>query len=211
MIDTKEQRAEFAGLLYGLADVYNRPLGEQGVLLYWAALQPYPFEDIRKAAERHINDGERGRFMPLVSDFTRYLSGEVSQRAEQAWRKVHDAVRHYGTGRSVCFDDKAIHAALKDIGGFKRLCVEKSETMPFRQREFVAAYSHYEGQENYPYPAMFVGEGYKPELVLVGDRQKAIAVNKQARALANQSAAEDFPTEVTQLVGNVLASMQEKS
>lgn len=80
-------------------------------------------QQVVEAVQDHMADPDRGRFAPKPADVLAAMrGGNPDERAAVAWSAVMDAVRRYGAGRSVVFDDPATMAAVARMGGWVELC-----------------------------------------------------------------------------------------
>lgn len=68
--------AGFTDLMVGLCDVYGKePPRGMAMDIYFSALRDYPLEQVRIAANKHVQDPKAGQFFPKPADFIRHLSG----------------------------------------------------------------------------------------------------------------------------------------
>ena len=61
---TTERRLQIATAITTISEVYERELSPAAVAIYVTTLQPFEPQLIIKALQRHVEDPERGRFMP---------------------------------------------------------------------------------------------------------------------------------------------------
>lgn len=188
---TYEDKARFAALMAGVAEVYTKKMTTQLLGIYWRALEHFDYYDIETACNVHVakNTSQQGGFMPKPSDITRYIEGDNEIRALQALSKVESAMRHLGSYSSVAFDDPIIHAVLDDMGGWVRYCGCKENEIPFQANQFIKRYQGYLYRKLDRYPRYLIGiversyelHGfqYKQLPALVGDKAKAEAVIKK--------------------------------
>lgn len=180
-------RPRFAALMSRVSDVYNKPITEAGLSLWWGLLEARDFTDIETAFRLHMLDPERGRFIPMPADIVRLLDGTGGSRAQLAWSAVRDAIRSVGPYRSVVFDEPITHAVIEDMGGWIRLCEMETEEAPFRGKEFVDRFQAYAVRGGAPrHAGVLSGEHdmanrlrfseYVRAPVLIGDPQRALAV-----------------------------------
>ena len=102
--------------------------------LYWQALSEYDIDEIQAAAAAHINEPDRGRFMPKIADFVQANAGSTDEAAALAW----DSARH---GRYV---DDAASSAIASMGGWSQAIGRQQEDqLPFIAREFQLRYKAY--------------------------------------------------------------------
>lgn len=77
--------ADFRDLLETTLTMYGRECPVTAQRLWWAAMAPYAFDDVRRAFSAHLT-GKRGQFAPLPADILqnlRSVSGHLS--TEEAW------------------------------------------------------------------------------------------------------------------------------
>lgn len=77
--------ADFRDLLETTLTMYGRECPVTAQRLWWAAMAPYAFDDVRRAFSAHLT-GKRGQFAPLPADILqnlRAVSGHLS--TEEAW------------------------------------------------------------------------------------------------------------------------------
>lgn len=141
MLDT--DRVEFAKILAATAEVYNSPISEAATLLYWNVLKVYEMEAVNNAFGKHLNDPDEGSFMPKPANIVKWIEGGGNDRSSLAWAKVLNAISDHGHVHSVRFDDRLIHKAIEDMGGWPLLCSYDYETMEFKRNEFVRLYNAY--------------------------------------------------------------------
>lgn len=63
-----------------------------------------------------------------------------SREATEAYLHAKKAVKEFGIGWQMRFKDKAIEAAIREIGGWRKFCDWPSHESAVRQREFEKAY-----------------------------------------------------------------------
>lgn len=176
---TEADRPRFAGLLVRLCDYYRTELSAMVIGMYWTALERFPMDAIEHAAELHVQSPDRGQWLPKAADLIALLQGNTSQRAALAWTAVREAVRSVGPYRSVVFDDPLTQAIVHEMGGWGALNEMQSRDVPFRQKEFVERYTAWMEKRQLPdYPAVLGGMHAGPP-VLLGDSQRALAVQRR--------------------------------
>lgn len=178
----------FVQLLAAEAEIRAaKPLSEGALLLWWQRLQRFDLAQVRRALERHSEDGDRGRFMPQPSDLIRFLEGTATERAALAWGKAIDAASRVGAYSDVVFDDAAIHAAIEDLGGWPKFCRGDVKDLSYLQHRFTQSYTAYAARDAFDHPRRLMGDrspddAYTkrglplPKPVVIGDVEKARAV-----------------------------------
>jgi hypothetical protein len=179
-----DDKREFARLLQGVqTEVYQRPeLTAAALGVWWAALSHIEMDVFRSALSAHVRTS---KFPPTPADIVALVDGTSDDKAMAAWFKVRNAIGRAGQYNSVAFDDGCIHRAITDIGGWVRLCQTPEDELPFRQKDFIAAYK-IAAQRGGGYPPRLAGvfeidnaaRGHKrePDTILIGDAATAMLV-----------------------------------
>lgn len=112
---------QFRNLMVGLAATFDREADHGFMLGYEIALDDLPIADITRGVARAIREC---RFMPTGAEL-RQLAGVVSveSRAALAWDCLKRSVALHGEYASVDFDDPAINATVRNMGGWGRICM----------------------------------------------------------------------------------------
>ncbi|WP_425154733.1 hypothetical protein [Candidatus Palauibacter sp.] len=86
---TGTDRPAFHAALVAVAELYGRTLSSVAQRMYWQALRRYRLADVEAAFGRHVEDPERGRFMPLPADVVAALGAAVGAPGpEEAWARA---------------------------------------------------------------------------------------------------------------------------
>lgn len=185
---TDEDRKAFAEMIGGVYELYNRPLSEAILAMWWESMIRFDLASIREALGRHAMNPDAGMFIPKPADVVRELGGTSSDASTLAWSKVVNALKDYGTHESVAFDDPIVNRVLKDLGGWYWLGTQEEREMPFIEKRFRDAYrawrqrglagtepvSHLPGLFELKNAHAFPGSVSPPKLV--GDRRAARAL-----------------------------------
>lgn len=135
-------REGFVKTLLGLAEAFGRELSSPTIGVYYAALRDLPPEEWTRAVERCATTCTR---MPAPAEL-RALAGEhtAQERAITAWTEATRAARSVGSYRSVTFEDVAINAAIRSLGGWVAFCAADAEEVErFWRPRFVEAHKAY--------------------------------------------------------------------
>lgn len=180
-----DEAPAFKQLMQGVHDFYNRDLSEFALSVWWGAMKPYEFAEVKHALNRHLVDPDAGVYMPKPADVVRVLDGNRSDTAAMAWAKFMRALTGAWASESLLFDDPAIHAVIRDMGGWPKVATITNDELPFRQREFEAKYRAYRNRGTFDYPAVLAGtadannvpKGYAPTPPkLIGEPSKCLQV-----------------------------------
>jgi hypothetical protein len=126
-----------------LAEAFGQKVTPIRLMAYEAGLSDVPLSALNAAVVRAIRES---RFMPTVAEL-RELCGVVSGRIEAkdrpllAWEAVRRAISRVGAYDSPNFADPVIHAVLRSMGGWTQVCDWTLDEMPWREKEFKAAYA----------------------------------------------------------------------
>lgn len=187
----KQDYAEFVSIWNAVCELYDRKPHDAAVALAFRALRRFELSDVRRALDAHLNNADEGRFMPKPADVIRFIEGSGCSRAQHAWTSVEWAVKHIGSYSTVVFDDPLTHAVIEDMGGWVSLCRSKTVDMPYRANDFSKRYGAYVLRPPTEHPKKLIGtteqhnriSGMPIEPpVVIGNRQKAIAVFKSGNA-----------------------------
>ena len=182
--------AAFNGLVADVMAFYRQDVSEFGMSVWWQACQGFDLEQVRKTLNAHAVDPERGQWAPKPADIVRALQGTHADRSLIAWGKVLDAIHRIGAYQSVEFEDKAIHCAITDMGGWPAVCRTEIDALPFVQKRFCDAHRVYSARGAPDVPRL-AGEheqtnakiGAATQTVLAGRRDRELSV---AAALTRQ-------------------------
>lgn len=181
---TKQDAAEFASIMAGLAESLGSELSEAGLKIYFCGLQEYSIEEVRQAATA-IFKTRKFTKMPTGADFIEFITGgSVDDVANVEAAKVWQAIVDHGAYSNICFDDATTQAVVKQcFGGWTRLCAEMMiDQQKWFIKEFIAYYGAYSRQKVKHYGALpGLASG---DVKLVGDKLKAQAVLEAGKPLA---------------------------
>lgn len=135
MID--RQKLEIA--LTTLSAMFNRPLTATAMDLYWQALRERDPGALNAAIEFvALNDHNFPTPARLLQLATGGPDADVAMMAQGVLEK---AIAKHGAYASVHFEDPAINAAVRSLGGWVEVChCDTHEWRAFRSKDFKAAY-----------------------------------------------------------------------
>ena len=139
----KKDKVKFLEVLTSLSDLYDAPLSQGSISLYWETLKVLSLDGFIAASKHHA---ETSKWMPKPSDFldaAKKGSMNLEERSAMAWLGVVSAVRSVGSNRGVNFDDPLIHATIRSLGGWANLCRSKTQYFNSTVRAaFLKTYEH---------------------------------------------------------------------
>ena len=188
-------KPDFLALVADVLAYHRQPASEFVLGVWWEACKAFSMEQVQKALQAHAMDPERGRFAPLVADVVRVLQGPTTDRAAVAWGRVLTSMQGIGAYSDIDFGDPAIHAAVRDLGGWPKLCRSDLNELRFVQGRFCESYRAYVARGVLECPMVLMGDRspdveYEkkglplPTARLVGEKPCA-EVMRKAPAIAN--------------------------
>lgn len=135
-------KREFGELLITLGATLGVKPDKPQLRGYWMALDDLSIEQMRAAVSMAAKDTKAtyGQ-LPLPAVLRSYVCEDKGRRAELAWQAVLRAMARHGTNKGVDFDDRRTNAALRAIGGWRELGMCKADSLDWRRREFLIAYT----------------------------------------------------------------------
>lgn len=120
-----KDRKPLATAVGALAETFRQTITPATVVAYEMALDDLPIESVERAvrvAMRHC------KFFPAAVEL-RELAGELrpQDRAIAAWDAFERAVVEHGGYKSIEFDDPALTATVRNLGGWQRCCEMPAE------------------------------------------------------------------------------------
>ena len=143
-------KTEFAKVWATVANLYGKNISAQLLTLTFEVLRPYSLKQIKSGLSTHIRSTQGGAFFPKPADIIQYISGNVEQKAEQAWGDVVTAIRRTGAWGKPQFEDPLIGKILSRFGDWKQLCHTHQTQLESKKRSFIQHYTFL--SENLPKP-----------------------------------------------------------
>lgn len=148
---------EFAMLLIGIGEAFDKVLSQTTVDFYWNVLRNFSFAEVQRAIYLHFANPDTGKYFPLPADIIAGINGSSKEQALLAWTKTTTAMQTFGIYSSIAFDDPLIHVVLDDMGGWQKLCTTKVDHLPFVGKEFQERYRGYVVRKPSRYSKYLVG------------------------------------------------------
>lgn len=142
---TRHDVQMFTDELTVLAEIYGRPVSEALGVVYFEALREYALADVIRALRCHVKHPEQGRFFPKPADLIAMIDGDTNSQALEAYQVLDDALLQYGVYRSVRFEDAALAATVKALGGWIEIEArwKDREQEPYLRADFCKLYRVY--------------------------------------------------------------------
>jgi hypothetical protein len=188
------QKADFYRLVSDALGYWRQDVSEFALNVWWHGCQNYDFEQVSRALSDHATDPDKGQFSPKVADIVRILGGTKTDRSLREWGRVNEAMSSVGAYSDVDFGDGATHAAIRDMGGWPKVCRTNLTELGYLQHRFCELYKAYDGRENVSLPLMgdrspdeiFTKKGLPapiPRLIEGGNPRKPLELHSQINAM----------------------------
>lgn len=135
------------GILFSVAEMYGKELSQGALNIFFMGIKSLSQEEFEEAVSKHLEDQEKGMFFPRPADLIGQVrrSGKqnsemVGQSAELGWSLVMDHLRKVGSYGDLNISDKVAVETVRQMGGWKSLCMTQTDKMSFKQREFMSLY-----------------------------------------------------------------------
>ncbi len=160
------EKSEFGAFVTDVMAYYRQDATSFVLDVWWAACQPFAMEQVRAAVQQHIMDPDHGRFAPKVADLVRVLHGTSTDRAAVAWGVVMREMAATGAYQDIDFGDPATHAAVRDLGGWPKVCRTDMRELGHLQHRFTEAYRAYTARGVAECPMVLMGDRDPDEVYL---------------------------------------------
>lgn len=112
--------------------------------IFFDVLEEYDIEHVRDAFGKHFRSPE-GRYFPTPSHIISQIEGTPEDRAAAAWALLERAILRYDSYTSVRFPRPAFHYAIRELGGWLKLCERYNDSsdreIAFMARDFKQFYA----------------------------------------------------------------------
>lgn len=139
---TPDEKPAFVQIVAAVAATFRQEASEALLLGYWLGLEDLPLAKLKRGAVRAMREC---RFLPSVAEL-RGLAGDLSpqDRATIAWEAVCKAMPEHAHYHTVDFDDPAVNAALRTMGGWEEFADRwEHEESKWLRQEFERTYVVY--------------------------------------------------------------------
>lgn len=134
---TPNDREAFLEVVMGFAELKGKELSPPAFELYWGAMQHWPLEEFRAAAQMLLRSCT---YMPMPKDFED-LRKAANPTVHEAWEKVLRAVRSGKFEEGGTVVDPFIDKVVRSIGGYESIAFGQREFTHLRKKGFEDAYS----------------------------------------------------------------------
>jgi len=145
-----------------LGVIYGKEIDELLLRAYWAALNDVSIDDLENAAYSHI---ALEKWFPKPCELRHVDATAVSFRA---WDTAITAAERVGAYKTVDFEDQAINATIRFMGGWRRFCEMKADEEHWRRQEFLQTYREFKSHG--------IGEHQSLPLIGISEKRQTIAI-----------------------------------
>lgn len=142
----QSQKTDFYAMIADALGYWKQDVSEFALNVWWAGCQRFDFNQVARALSEHATDPDKGQFAPKVADIVRILGGTKTDRSLREWGRVHEAMSRVGAYQDVDFGDGATHSAIRDMGGWPKVCRTEVDQLGYLQHRFCELYKTYDGQ-----------------------------------------------------------------
>lgn len=143
---TNNEKPAFVALIADVLGYWKQDVSKFALAVWWSGCQKFDFDQVSRALSDHATDPDKGQFAPKVADIVRILGGTKTDRSLREWGRVHQAMASVGAYQDVDFGDGATHSAIRDMGGWAKVCRTEAEQLSYLQHRFCEIYKTYDGQ-----------------------------------------------------------------
>jgi hypothetical protein len=185
-MNTQQFSADVLPMLSNIFAAQGKPAPSSGVIALWVdALARFDSAIVRDALRTYVSEPAAHYGLPQPNDIALLIEGSSEERGTTAWQKVLGAIRSKSGWATVAFDDPAIHATIKHMGGWITLTLDVDADSRERiRREFELNYRTFAARGVPPgtpprLPGLLeescvrLGRHYAGQVQLIGDPRRA--------------------------------------
>ncbi len=172
----KNANEEFQQLMMLVRANYRVDLTDQDIYLFKHMAKQHGFNSFKKAMNLHMQDADKGVFMPKIADIVAKIAGtpkenhkELEGLAQMQWDNVMRAIQECGSHRTPTFKDPITSACVSSMGGWVQLCCQTTDSLIWKGKEFVNMYQNYTSRPIEQLPDHIQGREGIQQLKSVGD------------------------------------------
>tara|TARA_R110001599_G_scaffold28968_2_gene99475 strand:+ start:2675 stop:3247 length:573 start_codon:yes stop_codon:yes gene_type:complete len=146
----KNANEEFQELMMLVRANYRVDLTDQDIYLFKHMAKQHGFNSFKKAMTLHMQDADKGVFMPKIADIVAKIAGtkkenqqELEGQAQMQWQNIMRAIQECGSYRTPTFKDPITTACVSSMGGWPQLCSQTTDSLIWKGKEFVNMYQNY--------------------------------------------------------------------
>ena len=137
-------------------DIYDKPISSKGLVIVYETLQRFEFEQIKRAVQIHMNS-DSGEYAVTPAHVVKIIEGRTEELAARAYERLMVAISSVGPYDDIVFDDPALHAIIRDEGGWVDVCNMPVDQLPYFKARFLKLYQALKNRRVFDYPKMLTG------------------------------------------------------
>lgn len=138
---------KFKSIMASIAGIYNCEFAIDQIKLWWNVFKNISIDNFEAAVYAHIADPDQGMFIPKPANIMRHINGTEKENSQAlddkailAWAFVLKEISRLGSYRTFKSDDPAIISAIRDLGGWIKLCGATQNELTWIKKEFIGHY-----------------------------------------------------------------------
>jgi hypothetical protein len=132
------ERQQFSRMVTAFRNAFKTDTDAATSEVYWMVLQRFDFDAVKMAFVEFASKGNK--FAPTPGEIVEIIEGATDADAHAAWLAVDKAIDDHGPYCCPDFGIDAIHATIRELGGWVRMCNMMIPEEPFRRKEFIECY-----------------------------------------------------------------------
>tara|TARA_R110000803_G_scaffold36909_1_gene79393 strand:+ start:133 stop:708 length:576 start_codon:yes stop_codon:yes gene_type:complete len=156
---------EFKELMFEIGMNYSKKLNEDERKFFAMQARRFGFKKFSAAIRKHMEDPDKGQFMPKIADVVANIGGTAKQKsaeieftAQSQWQmSVMRAIKECGSYKTPKFTDPITTACIIAAGGWSKLCGLTTDQLIWAGKEFVNTYENYSVRPLDQLPANIAG------------------------------------------------------
>jgi len=152
MVMNESDKQIFQVLMVGAGELYGKEVTKPLLRIYFNALEDLTIDQVSDAFSKHVKSTSKdGSFFPKPADLMRQIKGsddenksDLEGRAMVAWACIDEKLRKCSSYETLHLEDKQALAAVKALGGWRKLCLTTYDQMPWVKKEFLKLYETFE-------------------------------------------------------------------
>jgi hypothetical protein len=157
--------SEFKELMFEIGMNYSKKLNADERRFFVMQAKRFGFKKFSDAIRKHMEDPDKGQFMPKIADVVANIGGTAKQKsadieftAQSQWQmSVMRAIKECGSYKTPEFKDPITTACIIAAGGWSKLCGLTTDQLIWAGKEFVNTYENYSVRPLDQLPAHIAG------------------------------------------------------
>jgi len=141
-----EDANRFSEIVAGAALALGTTVEAERINIYYKFFKKFTIDEFAAAMAKAVQNHPYPS-LPVPGEIFQYLSKEGQAQsekhlAEDVWSKIYHAVERVGPHQTFRCDDKRALAAVRLVGGWKKLCESTHDQLVWKKKEFLECYEN---------------------------------------------------------------------